>query len=444
MCRLYRPGRNATTFIGERNSGALMGFLYEEMRPDSVAIHSEAELWQHIRADRRVLVVAWLPHDTTQSQALEAQVFLPVAHKLRGALRFATASASRLATLPGVQGEPSIVVIYAENATRIEHSPLSHDKEGLHRWVKHRAVPYFGAITLRSYHGYRRAKLPVALLLTATTSGRDAAHPPWNSQAMASVGKTLRGKVLLGHVVASHAGIPEQVLLGLRLPAMVIHNITAKAFHQMPSKMDSLRPSDVLAFSEAFLRGEVPAVGQIPPHEAGKIWKLQGGQEIYDTIRQSITKDTLLMFHAPWSPACRPALQQLGRVAQAVEFIDTAAVAAMKVGDDGLPQEVAKMFGADGFKAGDLPATVLLRPLAAPLQYAGEAKATQLLKFLRSNAEHWFSLDGEEFTFLRRLKSVVSAREAIKAAFRERRELLVEITRLKEELGIYHKKKQGI
>jgi len=81
---------------------------------------------------------------------------------------------------------------------------------------------------------------------------------------------------------------------------------------------------------------------------------------------------------------------------------------------------------------------------AAPLQYAGEAKATQLLKFLRSNAEHWFSLDGEEFTFLRRLKSVVSAREAIKAAFRERRELLVEITRLKEELGIYHKKKQGI
>ena len=41
LLRLYRRDREAVTYMGERNVGSIMDFLYEELRPDTVSLQTE-------------------------------------------------------------------------------------------------------------------------------------------------------------------------------------------------------------------------------------------------------------------------------------------------------------------------------------------------------------------------------------------------------------------
>ena len=170
------------------------------------------------------------------------------------------------------------------------------------------------------------------------------------------------------------------------------------------------------------------------PHTPGKVRQLRGEQG-YLSLLNDAQRDTLVVFHVSWSSPCRAILSHLAKVAQAVEFVDTAGVAAVEVSEAGIPGEPSKLLGVRGVQASELPAVMLLRPGMAPVPYKGKHKASNLLNFLRTEGSVRFEVNPAELNFLRQIRKALAMEKDVRAAFVEQRRLKEEVKQLKRELA---------
>jgi len=191
LLRLYRRDvpDEPVTYMGERNVGSIMDFLYEELRPDSAPLPTVAALAAHIAADRRALVIGILSSSSSGAAPVEGagggegasfgKIFSRVAHQLRGAVRFATLPEAEAATHPqlrtirtmGGSSSGDGVAILAENGTRFEGSRSREVLGGpvsLAGWVRVHALAPFGEITAANYHAYRESAMPLGIMLLPT------------------------------------------------------------------------------------------------------------------------------------------------------------------------------------------------------------------------------------------------------------------------------------
>jgi len=306
-----------------------------------------------------------------------------------GALRFATIPAPVLAEhqhFSALSASPPAVMIVAEDTARVEFTEEKsafEKKDALKAWVNVHALPPFGQIDAKNYHAYRRSGLPLGMILLATRWGNET-EIDWSEKLQApaflELGRRFRGRLVLGHTEARSAGLSKEMLTGLKLPAWVIHDVKNKAFHLLPPGRDHTKPSEIQGFSESFLQGTTLDHEAATTHIPGQIRHLRD-LESYSSLVKNLEKDTVVAFHVSWSQNSRPLIPEIRKLALAVEFVPTVAVAALEVSSGGLPSSIRNLVGVTGFNATDLPVLVLLKPGDAkhPVKYKGPLSAARLL-----------------------------------------------------------------
>ena len=80
-----------------------------------------------------------------------------------------------------------------------------------------------------NYHAYLRANMPIAMLLPAELWHNEVRKLPWNTTTMRRVGAQLRSRLSLAHTRARDAGLSSDLLRGMKLPGLVIHNVAKQA-----------------------------------------------------------------------------------------------------------------------------------------------------------------------------------------------------------------------